>query len=605
MKYRSEDIDNLINQLKIEEVVGEVVELKKSGANYKGLCPFHQDTTPSFSVSPSKNICKCFSCGAGGNPVKFYSEYYKISFEEAAEQLAAKYNIPLKAYKTNERKEKENDKYYKIMNEAHRFFQDKIFENDGVRALEYLSGRGVNSRFIRENELGYAPNGWNDLYDHLVIKGFDKDDIVALGLAKEGERGMYDAFRNRIMFPIYSPQGSIIAFGGRTLETSKEIPKYINSPDTPIFKKGKNLYGIKEKGNILRKKNYAMLMEGYMDVLSAHLYGFDVALAALGTAFTLEQGQLLKRYTNNVILSLDMDKAGQMATEKTAMILKNLGFNIRVLMFQNAKDPDEFLKKYGKEEFLKVVKNSLEIFDFLYEMYSKEYDLSNIMSKQKFIERFKEFFQNVESSLEKTLYLDKLAKALNIDKSILHDILIDNNKFKEMKASTYSNYGEEKDFRGKKIVTNPLEDLTMELILADISYYDYFKDKEIKATLYRKMFLFFKELNERGENFTGKALRELVDSDTLSGEEAEKILVLQMHSIDDYSDMRKREADLKEVFVSWFRKELDDAMKARVSPMINIQLKNIKTELYSDLNFQDTLGRYEQFKSILLGNQIL
>ena len=357
MKYRSEDIDNLINQLKIEEVVGEVVELKKSGANYKGLCPFHQDTTPSFSVSPSKNICKCFSCGAGGNPVKFYSEYYKISFEEAAEQLAKKYNIPLRSYKINDKQEKENDKYYRIMNIAHQFFQDKIFENEGRNAMEYLSGRGVNPKFIRENELGYAPNSWNDLYDYLIAKGFEKEDIISLGLAKEGEKGIYDAFRNRIMFPIYSPQGSIIAFGGRTLETSKEIPKYINSPDTPIFKKGKNLYGIKDKGNILRKKNYSLLMEGYMDVLSAHLYGFDVALASLGTAFTLEQGQLLKRYTNNVILSLDMDKAGQTATEKTAFILKNLGFNIRVLKFQNAKDPDEFLKKYGKEEFLKSVKN--------------------------------------------------------------------------------------------------------------------------------------------------------------------------------------------------------------------------------------------------------
>ncbi len=602
MKYRSEDIDNLINQLKIEEVVGEVVELKKSGANYKGLCPFHQDTTPSFSVSPSKNICKCFSCGAGGNPVTFYSQYYKISFEEAAEQLARKYNIPLRAYKINMTQEKENDKFYRIMNEAHRFFQERIFENDGRKALEYLSGRGVNPKFIRENEIGFAPNEWNALYDYLVIKGFDKEDIIALGLAKEGDKGIYDAFRNRIMFPIYSPQGSIIAFGGRTLETSKEIPKYINSPDTPIFKKGKNLYGIKDKGNVLRKKNYSILMEGYMDVLSAHLYGFDVALAALGTAFTLEQGQLLKRYTNNVILSLDMDKAGQSATEKTAMILKNLGFNIRVLSFQNAKDPDEFLKKYGKDEFLKAVKNSLEIFDFLYELYSREYDLSNIMSKQNFIERFKEFFQNVESSLEKTLYLDKLSKALNIDKSILQDILINNNKYRELKNSTYS---EEKENREKTPVGNTLEDLTMELILSDISYYDYFKEKIPESPLCRKMFMLFKEMREQGETFNGKMLKEFIEKGNLSEKEAEKVLMLQIYSIDDYSDTRKREADLKEIFTSWFRKELKEAQKVRENIMVNIKLKRLESELYADLSFQDTLGKYEQFKNILSGNQIL
>ena len=602
MKYRSEDIDNLINQLKIEEVVGEVVELKKSGANYKGLCPFHQDTTPSFSVSPSKNICKCFSCGAGGNPVTFYSQYYKISFEEAAEQLARKYNISLRAYKINMTQEKENDKFYRIMNEAHRFFQERIFENDGRKALEYLSGRGVNPKFIRENEIGFAPNEWNALYDYLVIKGFDKEDIIALGLAKEGDKGIYDAFRNRIMFPIYSPQGSIIAFGGRTLETSKEIPKYINSPDTPIFKKGKNLYGIKDKGNVLRKKNYSILMEGYMDVLSAHLYGFDVALAALGTAFTLEQGQLLKRYTNNVILSLDMDKAGQSATEKTAMILKNLGFNIRVLSFQNAKDPDEFLKKYGKDEFLKAVKNSLEIFDFLYELYSREYDLSNIMSKQNFIERFKEFFQNVESSLEKTLYLDKLSKALNIDKSILQDILINNNKYRELKNSTYS---EEKENREKTPVGNTLEDLTMELILSDISYYDYFKEKIPESPLCRKMFMLFKEMREQGETFNGKMLKEFIEKGSLSEKEAEKVLMLQIYSIDDYSDTRKREADLKEIFTSWFRKELKEAQKVRENIMVNIKLKRLESELYADLSFQDTLGKYEQFKNILSGNQIL
>lgn len=603
MKYRSEDIDNLINQLKIEEVVGEVVELKKSGANYKGLCPFHQDTTPSFSVSPSKNICKCFSCGAGGNPVKFYSEYYKISFEAAAEQLAKKYNIPLRSYKINDKQEKENDKYYRIMNIAHQFFQDKIFENEGRNAMEYLSGRGVNPKFIRENELGYAPNSWNDLYDYLIAKGFEKEDIISLGLAKEGEKGIYDAFRNRIMFPIYSPQGSIIAFGGRTLETSKEIPKYINSPDTPIFKKGKNLYGIKDKGNILRKKNYSLLMEGYMDVLSAHLYGFDVALASLGTAFTLEQGQLLKRYTNNVILSLDMDKAGQTATEKTAFILKNLGFNIRVLKFQNAKDPDEFLKKYGKEEFLKAVKNSLEIFDFLYDFYSKEYDLSNIMSKQKFIERFKDFFQNVESNLEKTLYLDKLSKAVNIEKSILQDMLITNNKYREMKPSFYT---EEKEQNSKSVVKNALEDITMELILADINYYEYFKDKDIETPLCRKMFEFFKNSREKGEeNISGKELKEYLNSGIFSAAEAEKIFTLNMYSITDYGDAKKRETDLKEIFVSWFRKELKSAQEVRENIMVYLKLKRIEEELRFELSFEEILGKYEQFKKILLGNHIL
>lgn len=604
MRYISEDVDNLINQLKIEEVVGEVVELKKAGANYKGLCPFHQDTTPSFSVSPSKNICKCFSCGAGGNPVTFYSQYYKISFEEAIGELSKKYNIPVRtAYKSSNVKDEQNEKYYKIMNEAHLFFQDKIFENEGREALEYLSKRGVHPKFIKDNGIGYAINSWNELYDHLIIKGYEKDDIIALGLAKDGEKGAYDTFRHRIMFPIYSPQGRIIAFGGRTLETDKEVPKYINSPDTPIFKKGKNLYGIKDRGNTLRKKNYSLLMEGYMDVLSAQLYGFDVALASLGTAFTVEQGKLLKRYTNNVILALDMDRAGQMATEKTAFILKNLGFNIRVLKFSDAKDPDEFLKKFGKEAFLKEVKNSLEVFDFLYEFYSKEYDLSNIMSKEKFIERFKEFFQNIESMLEKTLYLDKLVKATGISKDILKNVLIDNNNFKELKSDTY----EKKDrITNESFKIEKLEADTLKLILADFKNYKYFKDKNLKTSFIKKMFRIFKDIDDKGEtNIKSLDLKKYMSSEDFSEKEREIFLNLSLEAISQYTDLENRNRDLKETFKSWFREEVKEVKKNRDSLLIFTQLKKIEVVIPIILNFDDILAEYKKFKDILLENHIL
>ena len=433
MKYKSEDIDLLIDSLKIEEVVGEFVELKKTGANYKGLCPFHPDTTPSFMVSPSKNICKCFVCGAGGNPVSFYSQYKKISFGEAIEELSKKYNIPITGVKSNFKNQENYKKYYEIMENAYNFYKDNIFSNQGRIALDYLAKRQLNPKMIKENGLGFASNKWSELNDYLIGKGYESKDLITLGLVKEGENGNnYDAFRNRIIFPIYSVKGEVIAFGGRTLEKDKEIPKYINSPDTPIFKKGKNLYGL-ERSGIIRKKNYAILMEGYMDVLSANLYGFDVALAPLGTALTEEQGVILKRYTSNILLSFDSDLPGQAATERAGLILKSLGFNIRVLQLEGAKDPDEYLKEYGKESFLKCVKNSIEIFDFLFRYYSKEYDFSNMMSKQNFVNRFKDFFQCVESELEKTLYLDRLSKELNIDKEILKEILIDKNRKKSRK----------------------------------------------------------------------------------------------------------------------------------------------------------------------------
>lgn len=600
MKYRSEDIENLLSHLKIEEVVGDEIELKKSGANYKGLCPFHPDTTPSFSVSPTKNICKCFVCGAGGNAIKFYSMYHKISYEEAVGELAKKYNIPIKAYENkNFRQKEENEKYYKIMEEAHNYYQENIFENQGRVALEYLNKRGVSPKVIRENQLGYALSEWSGLFDHLIKKGFQKDDIMELGLAKNGEKGIYDAFRNRIMFPIYSVSGRIIAFGGRTLESSKEIPKYINSPDTPIFKKGKNLYGIKDKGSILKKKNYSLLMEGYMDVLSAHSYGFDVALASLGTAFTYEQGELLKKYTNNVIMSLDMDSAGQMATERTAFILKNLGFNIRVLKLENAKDPDEYLKTFGKEAFLKCVKNSLEIFDFLYELYSKEYDLSNIMSKEKFIARFKEFFKNVESTLERSLYLDKLAKYTNLDKNLLKETLIDNNVYKKVEEKIEIFSKKEKEKQAEHSI---LEEMTIELIFSQIDFFKYFFDKTLESSFSKKIFYFFENLEE-GKDLSME-LMEFIKQEEFTESEKDKILTLMFRST-EYSDEKKRQELLKEIYKSWFLKEIKTLEGESKDLLLTFKLKKLEMELGSEISFVELVEKYKKFRGILSENNIL
>ena len=410
MYFKQEDIDKLLDNLRIEEVVGEFIELKKVGSSYKGLCPFHADTNPSFSVTPEKKICKCFVCGSGGNSINFYSKIKNISYTEAIRELAKKYRINIKEY-NNTNPNENYEKFYNIMEETHNFFMDKMFSQDSRGALEYLSNRGLDTDLIKEHQLGYASPKWSELYELLNSKGYSDEDLLALGLVKKSEEGrIYDAFRNRIIFPIFSPSGRIIAFGGRSLEKDDSIPKYINSPDTPIFKKGRNAYGIERAINI-KNKNYSILMEGYMDVLSANIYGFDTSIAPLGTALTEEQAQLIKRYSSNILLSFDMDKAGISATERASFILKAQGFNIRVLQFEGSKDPDEFLKKNGKEAFLKVVENSLEIFDFLYNLYSSEYDLdNNIIAKQNFIERFKEFFINIENDLEKEMYLKKLSE---------------------------------------------------------------------------------------------------------------------------------------------------------------------------------------------------
>lgn len=591
MKYKSEDIDLLLQQLHIEEVVGEFVDLKKTGANYKGLCPFHQDNNPSFVVSPNKNICKCFVCGAGGNPIKFYSEYKKISFVEAVEELAKKYNIPIK--KVGNNKVNENKEYYEIMEEAHNYYKDEIFKNTARNALEYLSKRKINPKLIKENEIGYAPSGWTGLYDYLITKGFEKEKIFILGLAKENEKGIYDTFRNRIIFPIYSVAGKIIAFGGRSLEDSKEIPKYINSQETPIFTKGRNLYGFIQKGSNIKKKNYSILMEGYMDVLSAHSYGFDVALAPLGTALTEEQAQLLKKYTNNVILSFDMDEAGQKATERSILILKSEGFNIRVLSYKDAKDPDDYLKKYGKEAFLKVVKESLEAFDYLYLRYSSEYSLEDHMSKQNFINRFKEFFQCLDSDLEKSLYIDKLSKSLNIDLDILKTILITNNK-KRIK-NTYEKKEETKDLDEKGLYN--LEKLTLALILSHNEYFIDFKDKEIISSLGKKIFQYIEFLQENAEKSTN-IIKDIILTGNLTQEEEKELVNISLLSIDDFSNKLDIEKGFQIIFMSWFILELKEALKERSNLLKHIKLKKIEDKLKQHIEFNDLRALYNEFKNI-------
>lgn len=597
MKYKTEDIDLLIDSLKIEEVVGEFVELKKAGANYKGLCPFHPDTTPSFMVSPSKNICKCFVCGAGGNPISFYSQYKKISFLEAIEELSKKYGIPIKGIDNNSIKQQDNyEKYYEIMREAHNFYKDMIFSNQGRVALEYLAGRKLNPKIIKENGLGFAPDRWSELNDYLLSKGYESKDLLKLGLIKEGENGNnYDVFRNRIMFPIYSIKGEVIAFGGRTLEKDKETPKYINSPDTPIFKKGKNLYGL-ERSGIIRKKNYAMLMEGYMDVLSAYIYGFDVALAPLGTALTEEQGILLKKYTSNIILSFDSDAPGQAATERAGLILKSLGFNIRILKLEGAKDPDEYLKQFGKESFLKCVKNSVEIFDFLFSYYLKEYDLSNMMSKQNFINRFKEFFQCVDTELEKTLYLDRLSKELEIEKDILKDILIDKNRKKSRKFEedlVNINMGEESE------IINRVEKDTVFLILANRKYFDYFRDKNIKGSLTKKIYQYLKS-SEADESVVN-----IPEHIELTSQEMEQWQLIICSLIENSSNEKKIEELLKETFLSWFKQEIESSYR-RVKSMDLVtglmlvnKIKQLEIALSKTNSFDEIENMYKNFKEIV------
>jgi len=597
MKVRDEDIEKLLNSLKIEEVVGEVVSLKRSGANYKGLCPFHSDTSPSFTVSPQKNIAKCFSCGAGGNTISFYSQYHKISFNEACMELAKKYNIDIRFEKSlDEAKEKEYERLYKLMDDAKEYFAENIFTNEGRDAFEYLNKRGLSVQFIKENSIGYSLNSWDKLLSHFTSKSYTIEELLNVGLIKKGDKGNYDTFRNRIMFPITNITGKTIAFGGRTLEDKKDIAKYLNSSDTILFNKGNNLYGIRDRGSLIRKKNYSILMEGYMDVLKAHSFGFDTAIASLGTAFTPDQGELLKRYSTNVIIAYDMDDAGRKATERTALILKESGFNIRVLEFNDAKDPDEYLNIFGKEKFLERVKESKEVFDFLYEFYSKEYNMNDMLGKQNFVLAFKPFFSVLDKDIEKALYLEKLAKNLEIDKSFLEKELIDNNKKEQnkifRKTETKLHYHEKKN---KELNINPLERESLKLSLVYPEFAEFFVEKSIENSSVKKIMDLVKEEIENNRDSYGIKILE----NNLLSEEEKEIVLVYLTSHMTMSDNNKEKLNF-ELYKDWFRIELNEAVKNSNDSMaklgLKIMLKKMEDEK-NDMVFIKNL--YKDFKNLV------
>lgn len=604
MFFKSKDIDKLLDILKIEDVVGEFIDLKKSGSNYKGLCPFHSDTNPSFMVNPRKNICKCFVCGSGGNPITFYSKYKKISFNEAVKELARKYNLNITQYTSGEDSDI-YEKYYQIMQEAHNFYMRKIFQNESREALEYLSKRKMNSELIQEYQIGYATKDWDLLYQYLLSKNYTTEEIEILGLIKINENNkVYDTFRNRIIFPIFSAQGRVIAFGGRALENNENIPKYINSPDTPIFKKGKNLYGM-ERVRAIKEKNYAILMEGYMDVLTACSFGYETTLAPLGTALTIDQVRLLKKYTTNVLLSFDMDKAGLNAAEKAGYILKSEGFQVKVLDYEDAKDPDELFKKKGKNAFLKAVRESKEFFDFLSNLFIKEYDLNDILSKQNYIKRFKELFSNLKDSVERELYLKKLSELTQISLESLKSTLLEGLSFVKYKSE--DDFSKENETHKKeKFILEEDKIFELEIIgmlLKKPIYYDFFKDKYFSTEISQKLIKFFDEkikdnLFLESKNII-KDFKIFVenDSELKDSEDYDRIIKLILKVLDD--DQVNEKENL-EIFKTYFRKKLK-FLAAKVKGLENKQkivILRLKIEEIKDI--ENLIKIYNQNETLFI-----
>lgn len=418
IRYSDELIDEIKNNNDIVDVISQYVHLKRSGRNYFGLCPFHNEKSPSFAVSPDKQIFHCFGCGVGGNVIHFISKIEGINFRESIELLAERANIVLpKLENVGDNKTQElKEKIYQINKEIAYFYHENLYKPTAKMAQEYVKKRKLNNSTLKEFLIGYSGN-FNELYNFLKSKGFSDEAILASDLVNKNDRGQYiDRFRHRLMFPIQDVRGRIIAFGGRVLDDSK--PKYINSPENLVYIKGRHLFGLYNAKKHDTKK--ILIVEGYMDVISLHQRGITNVVASLGTAMTEAQGRLLRRSSEQIVLGYDADGAGQEAIIRGLEILRNLGCDVRVLQISGAKDPDEYVTKYGPERLVKCIDDAISLVEFKVRVLKKNLNIENTSDKIKFLNEIAKILAKVENSMEQEIYIEKISKDYDISKDALY-----------------------------------------------------------------------------------------------------------------------------------------------------------------------------------------
>lgn len=417
VRYSDNIIEEILSRNDIVDVVSQYVILKRSGRNFLGLCPFHKEKTPSFSVSPDKQIFHCFGCGVGGNVIHFISKIENLNFRESLEMLAEKSGITLPTTNNGEdlKKQELKEKIYKINDLVAELYHKTLYEPIAKPAQEYVKKRKLDNKTLVNFKIGYAPNQ-NILYKFLKDKGFDEEEILKSTLVKKYNNTYIDSFKNRLMFPILDVRNRVIAFGGRVLDNS--LPKYINSPDTVVYNKGRNLYGLNVAKN--SKMDKIIIVEGYMDCVSLHQRGISNVVASLGTALTENQGRLLRKYSEKVIISYDSDGAGQTATLRGLEILKNIGCDVRILQMEGAKDPDEYVIKYGNGRFNLLVENAISLVEFKVKVLEKNLNLENVNDKIKFLKEIAKLLQKTDSKIEQEIYVDKISKEYKISKEAIY-----------------------------------------------------------------------------------------------------------------------------------------------------------------------------------------
>ncbi len=409
--------DDMVNQIKassdIVDIIGEYVDLKKAGSSFKGLCPFHNEKTPSFTVDRKKQLFHCFGCGAGGDVVSFIMQKEGLSYPEGLKYLAHKAGINL-VFDENPGVSEKKKRLYDINKEIMMYFYKNLLTNKAPQ--DYLLRRGLRSNIVNTFMLGFAKNSWDDLLLYAKSKDIKEEDLLELGLIAKSKNGnFYDKYRNRLIFPIIDTYGRVIGFGGRAIDDT--MPKYLNSPESEVFKKRFNLYGL----NNFKKQSRRdlILVEGYMDVIALNNKGIDIAVASLGTAFTVEQAKLAKRYADNIYICYDSDSAGIKATKRAIEIFKEAEIGVNIIELGEGLDPDDFVKKYGKEAFEKKMGEANDEYNYLYEKILDGYSEANENEKFEKLNQFIGFLSSIKQDLTREIFINKVSNLFDIDKQTL------------------------------------------------------------------------------------------------------------------------------------------------------------------------------------------
>lgn len=412
MAFPSAFIDELIVRNPIEDVVGQYVELKRQGGRLFGLCPFHGEKTASFSVSPDAQLYYCFGCHKGGGVINFIMDIEGLSYPDAVRFLAKRAGLEVPEDEAYRSQYKLQERLWALCKDAARYYRRQLFSPEGKPAAEYIVRRGLSKQTVTSFGLGFAPPGWSGLLDAMKGMGYSVEELLAAGLALRSQKsgGAYDRFRNRLMFPIIDIRGNVIGFGGRVMDDS--TPKYLNSPETIIFNKRKNLFAM----NVAKKSKlgYIILTEGYMDAIALHQYGFDSAVASLGTALTEEHANLLSKYTEQIVLTYDADEAGQNATRRAVPMLEKAGLKVKILRMEGAKDPDEFLKKYGADRFRLLLERSENHAEYQLQSLERRYDLSLDEQRVAFLSEAAQMIAALPNAIEREVYGARAAQSAGI-----------------------------------------------------------------------------------------------------------------------------------------------------------------------------------------------